>query len=67
MMVRIGRIGIVLVVAAALAAGQFSAATAAGYKSVIQFGVNLAATDLDPVTQDQNPNIWAFSARSTNS
>jgi len=59
-MVRIGRIGIMLVVAAALAAGSFSSATAAGYKSVIQFGVNLAATDLDPVTQDQNPNIWAF-------
>ena len=60
MMVRIGRMGIVLVIAAALAAGQFSAAAGAGYKTVIQFGVNRAADNLDPVTQDANPNIWAF-------
>jgi len=59
-MVRIGRIGIVLVIAAALAAGQFSPAAGAGYKTVIQFGVNRAADNLDPVTQDANPNIWAF-------
>lgn len=33
---------------------------AAGFKSVISFGVNRAADDLDPVTQDANPNIWAY-------
>ena len=27
---------------------------------VIKFGVNRSATNLDPVTQDENPNIWAF-------
>jgi peptide/nickel transport system substrate-binding protein len=33
---------------------------AAGFKPVISFGVNRAADDLDPVTQDANPNLWAF-------
>jgi len=33
---------------------------AAGFKSVINFGVNRAADDLDPITQDANPNLWAF-------
>jgi len=27
---------------------------------VIKFGVNRAAENLDPVTQDANPDIWAF-------
>jgi len=51
---------IVLLLAAALAAGQFGSAVAVGSKTVIQFGVNRAADNLDPVTQDANPNIWAF-------
>jgi peptide/nickel transport system substrate-binding protein len=29
-------------------------------KKVIKFGVNRAAENLDPVTQDANPDIWAF-------
>ena len=60
-MARIGRVGIMMVViAAVLAAGQLGPAGAAGYKTVITFGVNRAADNLDPVTQDANPNIWAF-------
>jgi peptide/nickel transport system substrate-binding protein len=30
------------------------------HKSVIRFGVNRGAENLDPVTQDANPDIWAF-------
>jgi peptide/nickel transport system substrate-binding protein len=47
----------------ALLLGVFSSLSpigAAGFKSVINFGVNRAADDLDPVTQDANPNLWAF-------
>jgi peptide/nickel transport system substrate-binding protein len=40
--------------------GTMSPTGAAGFKSVISFGVNRAADDLDPVTQDANPNIWAY-------
>ncbi len=40
--------------------GLFSPISAAGFKSVISFGVNRAADDLDPVTQDANPNLWAY-------
>ena len=29
-------------------------------RKIIKFGVNRAAEDLDPITQDGNPNIWAF-------
>jgi len=29
-------------------------------KPVIKFGVNRGAENLDPVTQDANPDIWAF-------
>jgi peptide/nickel transport system substrate-binding protein len=29
-------------------------------KNVVKFGVNRAAENLDPVTQDANPDIWAF-------
>lgn len=29
-------------------------------RKVIRFGVNRAAENLDPVTQDANPDIWAF-------
>jgi peptide/nickel transport system substrate-binding protein len=35
-------------------------ASAQGTKNVIRFGVNRAAENLDPVTQDANPDIWAF-------
>src|SRR5207253_10293612 len=34
--------------------------SAQGTKKVIRFGVNRAAENLDPVTQDANPDIWAF-------
>ena len=33
---------------------------AAQQKPVIKFGVNRAPENLDPVTQDANPDIWAF-------
>jgi peptide/nickel transport system substrate-binding protein len=35
-------------------------ASAQGARKVIRFGVNRAAENLDPVTQDANPDIWAF-------
>jgi len=35
-------------------------AAAQQFKKVIKFGVNRAAENLDPVTQDANPDIWAF-------
>jgi len=54
------RILIALVTAAGLVFGLFSPTGAAGFKPVINFGVNRAAEDLDPVTQDANPNIWAY-------
>jgi peptide/nickel transport system substrate-binding protein len=37
-----------------------SKASAQQAKKVIKFGVNRAAENLDPVTQDANPDIWAF-------
>ena len=37
-----------------------SKASAQGAKKVIKFGVNRGAENLDPVTQDANPDIWAF-------
>jgi peptide/nickel transport system substrate-binding protein len=37
-----------------------STVSAQGTKKVIRFGVNRAAENLDPVTQDANPDIWAF-------
>ncbi len=48
------------VVAVGLALSLFGPAGAAGYKTAVRFGVNRAADNLDPVTQDANPNIWAF-------
>jgi peptide/nickel transport system substrate-binding protein len=33
---------------------------AAADKKIIKFGVNRGAENLDPVTQDANPDIWAF-------
>ncbi|HYM68447.1 MAG TPA: ABC transporter substrate-binding protein [bacterium] len=56
----IGRVFISFVIAVALAGSLFGTAGAAGYKNVIVFGVNRAADNLDPVTQDANPDIWAF-------
>ena len=41
-------------------AGLAPSSAAPGMKKVIKFGVNRAADDLDPITQDANPNIWAF-------
>lgn len=35
-------------------------ASAQQFKKVIKFAVNRAAENLDPVTQDANPDIWAF-------
>jgi peptide/nickel transport system substrate-binding protein len=35
-------------------------ASAQQMRKVIKFGVNRAAENLDPVTQDANPDIWAF-------
>jgi peptide/nickel transport system substrate-binding protein len=58
--VPIGRVVISFVIAVTLAGSLFGTAGAAGYKNVIVFGVNRAADNLDPVTQDANPNIWAF-------
>ena len=43
---------------AGLSAGVSTAGPA--MKQVIRFGVNRAPDDLDPVTQDANPNIWTF-------
>jgi peptide/nickel transport system substrate-binding protein len=34
--------------------------TAQQFKKVVVFGVNRTPDDLDPVTQDGNPNIWTF-------
>jgi len=57
------RISAAAAAAVALVFGLFSGMSptgAAGFKSVISFGVNRAADDLDPITQDANPNIWAY-------
>src|SRR5262249_31554930 len=56
---RLTRLLLVLV----LAGGVLVAVTAgvgAADKKVIKFGVNREQTNLDPVTQDANPDIWAF-------
>ena len=57
---RMIRVAAAAAAAMALVFGLFSPIHAAAFKSVINFGVNRAADDLDPVTQDANPNIWAF-------
>ena len=56
------RLVLALTIMAGLAVAGFSpgASNAAGMKQVIRFGVNRAAENLDPVTQDANPDIWAF-------
>jgi peptide/nickel transport system substrate-binding protein len=50
-----------VVLALVLALGMVPADLAiAQQKQVIRFGVNRGAENLDPVTQDANPDIWAF-------
>jgi peptide/nickel transport system substrate-binding protein len=56
-----------MVLALLLAAGMLAGlaagipdGSAQGLKKVIKFGVNREQTNLDPVTQDANPDIWAF-------
>jgi peptide/nickel transport system substrate-binding protein len=50
------------VVACLILTGIASAPNAAGQqlRKVIKFGVNRAAENLDPVTMDANPDLWAF-------
>ena len=61
---RIARLVLALVLTAGLmlvglgSIGPKASAQQAG--KVIRFGVNRAAENLDPVTQDANPDIWAF-------
>ena len=61
---RIARLVLALVLTAGLmlvglgSMGPKASAQQAG--KVIRFGVNRAAENLDPVTQDANPDIWAF-------
>src|SRR5213594_1954118 len=61
---RTTRVVLVPMLAAALAwvglAPPVSTVSAQSTKKVIRFGVNRAAENLDPVTQDANPDIWAF-------
>ena len=59
-MVRIGRIGARAGDRGRARGGPFSPAMAAGYKTVIQFGVNRAATTSIRSPKTHNPNIWAF-------
>jgi peptide/nickel transport system substrate-binding protein len=62
---RIARLVLALVLTAGLmtlvgVVPEGSKASAQQAKTVIKFGVNRAAENLDPVTQDANPDIWAF-------
>src|SRR5438445_11812734 len=58
------RAGLALAIAAGLALGSLAPqapdVSAQQFKKVVKFGVNGAAENLDPVTQDANPDIWAF-------
>jgi peptide/nickel transport system substrate-binding protein len=59
----VARIALATAVMLGLVAGLAAVPPDAGAQSmrkVIKFGVNRAAEDLDPITQDGNPNIWAF-------
>jgi len=55
---------LVFVIAAGLAVGSLAPAvpdaSAQQLKKVVTFGINRAQENLDPVTQDANPDIWAF-------
>lgn len=58
------RVALALAAAAVLtwigSAPLSSPVAAQAMKKVIKFGVNRGAENLDPVTQDANPDIWAF-------
>src|SRR5437870_13909924 len=58
------RAALALAIAAGLVLGSLAPqapdASAQQFKKVVKFGVNRAAENLDPVTQDANPDIWAF-------
>ncbi|TMJ12323.1 MAG: ABC transporter substrate-binding protein, partial [Bacillati bacterium ANGP1] len=55
---------LVFVIAAGLALGSLAPAapnaSAQQLKKAVTFGINRAQENLDPVTQDANPDIWAF-------
>ena len=58
---RTARLILALMIALGLMLAGLAPSTAApAMKKVIKFGVNRAAENLDPVTQDANPDIWAF-------
>jgi peptide/nickel transport system substrate-binding protein len=60
---RIARLALALVLTAGLmlvGLGSMGPKASAQGGKVIKFGVNRAAENLDPVTQDANPDIWAF-------
>jgi peptide/nickel transport system substrate-binding protein len=60
---RIARLALALTLIAGLmlvVAGPLGPLASAQPGKVIRFGVNRAAENLDPVTQDANPDIWAF-------
>jgi peptide/nickel transport system substrate-binding protein len=60
---RFARLPLALLLAAGLVLvglGSFGPKVSAQQGKVIKFGVNRAAENLDPVTQDANPDIWAF-------
>jgi peptide/nickel transport system substrate-binding protein len=51
---------LILVLALAIGLAMGGLVWAQQGKKVIKFGVNRGAENLDPVTQDANPDIWAF-------
>ena len=60
---RIARLILALVVTAGMVMvglESIAPSVSAQQGKVIRFGVNRAAENLDPVTQDANPDIWAF-------
>jgi peptide/nickel transport system substrate-binding protein len=60
---RIARLALALTLIAGLmlvVLGLLAPLASAQSGKVIRFGVNRAAENLDPVTQDANPDIWAF-------
>jgi peptide/nickel transport system substrate-binding protein len=60
---RFARLTLALLLTAGLALvglGSIGPKASAQQGKVIKFGVNRAAENLDPVTQDANPDIWAF-------
>ena len=60
---RLARLTLALMLTAGLmlvGLGSIGPKASAQQGKVIRFGVNRAAENLDPVTQDANPDIWAF-------